>query len=358
MTKARTIFIPILSGFLLLAFPCKAQVVNCTDKYESALELYNFGMVDSALSTLKPCLENKQELKQLSKENSANIYRLAALSAIMMGNPDEADKYITGLLQYQPDYGEKFREDDLQEFRLILLDKSTHPSLMFGIRAGINTPFLELDKYYTDPEKNGASHELEPSMGFQIALSAEKAFTRSFSVEAGAGITGIQFDYKVGGSTYETYSYKQKISYLEFPVLARYYFAPNSSIKPYLQGGLIVKFSLFARERSEDYGNYWLTEDDNSGRILATFRTDMENIGLIAGGGVSYDLKHISIRADIRYAHHFNSSSRLAKFDDISGYEDIPASEEFGYTDDINLISINDLQISLGLVYYLKYKVF
>jgi len=358
MKKARIIFVPVLAGFLCLAFPCKAQVISCMDAYERALELYQIGMTDSALNTLKPCLENKQELKQLSKENVANIYRLAALSAILMGNPDEADIYITQLLQYQPDYGENFREDDLQEFRLILLDKSTHPSLMIGIRAGINTPFIELEKYYTDPEKNGGSHELAKSTGFQIAFSGEKVFTPSFSVEVGAGITGIQFDYKVSAPRYETNSYQQKISYLEFPVLGRYYFAPNSSIKPYLQGGLIVKFSLFARERSEDYGNYWLTEDENSGHILATFRTDMENIGLVAGGGVSYDLKNISIRADIRYAHHFNSSSRLAKFDDISGYEDIPASEEFGYTDDINLITINDLQISLGLVYYLKYKVF
>jgi outer membrane protein W len=177
-------------------------------------------------------------------------------------------------------------------------------------------------------------------------------------VEVGAGLTGIQFDYKVSGSQYAPYSYEQKLSYIEIPVLARYYFAPKKSIRPYIQGGVTATFSLYKKEKSKDFGNYWLTEDPNSNNILATFRTDMENLGFVMGGGVAYNLKKISIRADIRYTHHLNSSNRLSKFDDITGYEDIPSSEKFGYTNDIILITVNDLQISLGLVYYLKYKVF
>jgi len=358
MKRNRPFSFVLVLGMILLSVYCNAQEMNCSDRYEAALGLYNYGMADSALSTLKPCLDNKQALKQQSKESSASMFRLAALSSIMTGNPEEADKYITRLLQYQPNYKENFREEDLEEFRFILLNKSTHPSIMLGIRAGINIPFLKLQKKYTYPEKNAASYELERSTGFQIALTGEKAFTSNFSVEMGAGLTWIQFDYNVKSSQYEPYSYKQKITYIEIPVLARYYFAPNSSFKSYVQGGISGQFSLYKKEKSDDFGNYWLTEDPNSNNILVTFRTDMENIGFVMGGGVSYNLKKISIRADIRYTHHLNSSSRLSKFDDINGYEDIPSSEKFGYTNDINLITVNDLQISLGLVYYLNYKVF
>jgi len=355
--KSISIFAIIL-GMIFLSVFCVAQEMSCSDKYEAALRLYNYGMADSALNTLKPCLDNKQVLKQQSKESSANMFRLAALSSIMTGNPEEADKYITRLLQYEPDYSENFREDDLEEFRHIVLDKSTHPSIILGLRAGINIPFLDLQKNYTYPEKGDARFELEGSAGFQIALTGEKTFTTNFSLEMGAGLSWLKFDYQVSSSDIEPYLYEQSMTYIEIPALARYYFSPNSSFQPYIQGGIAVKFSLYKREKSDDYGNYWFTDSENHDHILASFRTDMENLGFVVGGGVSYNLKQISIRADLRYTHHLNSSSRLANFDDISGYDDIPPSEQFGYTNDINLITVNDLQISLGVVYFLKYKVF
>jgi len=355
--KSISIFAFIL-GMIILSDFCFAQEMSCSDRYDAALRLYNYGMADSALNTLKPCLDNKQVLKQQSKEASASMFRLAALSSILTGNPEEADKYITRLLQYQPDYQENFREDDLEEFRHIVLNKSTHPSIIVGVKAGINFPFLKLQKNYTYPDKNADLYELEKSTGFQVALTGEKAITSNFSVEIGAGLTWIKFDYNVSSSNYNPYSYEQKISYIDIPLLAKYYFAPKSSIKPYIQVGVNGNFSLYKKEKSDNYGNYWLTDSENSDNILATFRTDMENIGFVFGGGVSYNLKKISIRADLRYTHHLNSSSRLAKFDDISDYEDIPPDEEFGYTNDINLITIKNLQISLGVVYFLKYKAF
>ena len=154
MKRNRPCLFVFMSGLILLSAFCHAQQMNCSERYNAALQLYNYGMADSALNTLKPCLDNKQVLKQQSKETSASMFRLAALSSILTGNPEEADKYITRLLQYQPDYGENFREDDLEEFRHLVLNKSTHPSIIIGIRAGINFPFLELQNNYTYPDKN------------------------------------------------------------------------------------------------------------------------------------------------------------------------------------------------------------
>lgn len=358
MKKRRIFIVLCIAGFVLLSFHVQAQEVNCSDKYEAALSIYNYGMADSALNLLKPCLESNQALKQVSRETAANIYRLAALSSIMTGNPGDAERYVRELLKYKPDYAENMREDDLEEFRLMLQRSTSQPSLRVGLRAGMNIPLLSLEKNYTDPVKTADSYTLDGSTGFQLGLTVEKTLTRSLAVEAGAGITQIQFDYLVRSSLTGPYQYDQKITYLEIPVLARYYFAPNSAIKPYVQAGVSGKFSLYKREKSDDYGSFWLTESSDSDYILSTFLTGMENIGLVAGAGASYDLKQFSIRLDIRYAHHLNSSGKLSKFDNISEYDDIPASEAFSYTNDINLITLKDLQISLGFVYNLTYKVF
>jgi opacity protein-like surface antigen len=226
-----------------------------------------------------------------------------------------------------------------------------------GLRAGVDLPLLNLQKNYTDPEKS-AQFYLEGRSGFQVGAVAEMAISRSMALEAGLGMLQIRFDYQVQSSQTGTYLYEQKITYIEIPILVKYYLPLNSALKPYLQAGVFGMFDLYQRENSEEYGKYWFTESSDSDNILATFVTDLENLGIAVGAGASYNLKTFSIGAEIRYVHHLNSENKLAKFDEIGGYEDIPSTEPFGYTNDINLITLSDLQISLVFSYNLKYKVF
>ncbi|KPK83401.1 MAG: hypothetical protein AMS27_13020 [Bacteroides sp. SM23_62_1] len=358
MKTIKTIIILCILGLSFVSFQGNAQGVDCSGNYEAAMRLYNYGMADSALNMLKPCLESKKALKQVSKETSANIFRLAALSSIMTGNPEDAERYVKELLKYQPDYKENIRDDDLQEFRLMLERSTSQPELRIGISGGINIPLLKLRKNYSDPPKTAATFTLEGNTGYQFGLTGEKTLTKNISVEVGAGLSQFLFNYSIKSTADGQYQYDQKITYIEIPVLARYYFVPNSPFQPYIQGGISGKFSLYQREKSNDFGNYWITESSNSDNILATFETDMENIGLVAGGGLSYNLKKLNIRVDFRYAHHFNSSFRSSKFDRIAGYDSFTPEEEFGYTNDINLIGLKNIQISAGVLYNLKYKVF
>ena len=60
----------------------------------------------------------------------------------------------------------------------------------------------------------------------------------------------------------------------------------------------------------------------------------------------------------LRYNNYFNNSAKSSEFDDINGYEDIGSDEKFHYTDDINLIGMKCLQMSIGFLYNLSYKVF
>jgi len=349
----------IILVFFLISLNTTAQVVNCSENYEKALKLYNYGMADSALSVLKPCLGNKKALDKVSKETIANIFRLAALSGIMKGDPEKAEEYVKQLLKYQPDYKNNLREDDLMEFRLMLNKTYPQPALRLGVIGGINIPFVKLDKKYSDYGTSfGGDYTLAGSSGFQFGIAGEKMLTKNMSIEVAAEITRILFKYTVKGQLSSQYQYDQSIRYVEIPVLARYYFSANSSLNPYLEGGISGKILLNNMEKSNVYGRYWFTKSSNSDHILTTFLTDFEYFGLVLGGGLGYDLKKINFRLDLRYNHYLKSSARSSKFDNITGYDDISPDEKFHYTDDINLINMKNIQISVGILYNISYKVF
>jgi hypothetical protein len=344
-------------AFFIMSLSCKAQEPNCSENYEKALKLYNYGMADSALSILKPCLGNKKALDKVSKETGVNIFRLAALSSIMKGDPGKAEEYVKQLLKYQPDYKNNLREDDLMEFRLMVNKTYSQPALRIGAMGGINIPFVKLQKGYSAYDLAfGEDYSLARSYGFQFGIAGEKTLTKNISVEVAAGITEILFKYTTSGQI-ARYQYNQSIRYAEIPIVIRYYFT-NSSFKPYLEGGVTGRISLNNTKKSDVYGRYWFTKSSNSDKILTTFLTDIEQVGLVLGGGVGYDLKKFNISLDFRYNHSFKSSGRSSKFDNITGYDDISADEKFHYTDDINLISVKNIQISIGLLYNINYKVF
>jgi hypothetical protein len=263
------------------------------------------------------------------------------------------------MLKYAPDYKDNFKEDDLMEFRLMVNKKYSQPALRLGAAGGINIPFVKLVKKYSDyPTSFGADYTLAGSTGYQFGIACEMVLSKNISLEAAAGITQILFKYTSNGQLAAKYEYNQSIRYVEIPVLGRYNFSTKSSLKPYLEGGISGKISLNTMEKSDVYGRYWYTKSSNSDHILTTFLTDIEYFGLVIGGGVGYDLKKINFRLDCRYNHYFKSSSQASKFDNITGYDDISADEKFHYTDDINLINMKNIQISIGILYNISYKVF
>jgi hypothetical protein len=352
-----TVYLSILAIFLI-SCSSPAQVVNCSDNYDKALKLYNYGLADSALSVLKPCLENKKAMDKVTNETGANIFRLAALASIMKGDPEKAEEYVKQLLKYQPDYKNNLREDDILEFRLMVNKNYSQPALRLGAMSGINIPIVKLVKQYSDYQLAfGQTYSLKMSYGFQAGITGEKTLTKNISLEVAAMMTNILCKYTVIGLLTRQYEYDQSFRYAEIPVVIRYYLT-TGSFKPYLQGGVIGRLSLDNVEKSGTYGSYFFTKSSNSDKILTTFLTDFDRVGLVLGGGLGYDLKKFNISLDFRYNHNFKNSARLSKFNNITGYNDIDPNEKFQYTDDINLIGLKNIQISIGFLYNLKYKVY
>jgi len=353
----KTVISLLIFLFFIISFNTNAQDRNCSENYRSALEFYNLGMADSALNILTPCLENKKLSKEVSRETCVNIYRLAALASIMTEQPAKAEEFVQQLLKYEPDYKNNIRENDLQEFRLMLDKSFAQPELKISVKTGANYSLIKLQKYYFDYEKQGGDNSMNGGLGFQFGIEGEKAFTKSLSLGAGVGLTNLSFKYTASRTWNEKYKFDQNITFLEFPVFIKYSFVSNRSIDPYFQAGLNVKFMISGSNKSDTYGRYWLTKSSNSDNILATFITDMENFGFLIGGGFDYKLNNSSIRLDLRYIHILGSETRYSKFDGIDLYEDFPASTKI-YSNDISLMNLKNLQISVGFVYNLKYKVF
>jgi Outer membrane protein beta-barrel domain len=354
--RSKVILLSILA-LLFVTLKSKSQVTNYSENYEDALKLYNYGMPDSALSILRPCLESKNALNSVSKKTRVDIIRLAALSCIIKGDPVKAIEYVRKLIEYQPDYKNNYRDDDLMEFRLMIDKTIALPDVRIGVNAGTNLPFVKLQKeysnYLTPP---GGNYQMQGIFGFQTGIAFEKALTKKISLELSAEINKILFTYTSLGITSNEYQYNQNLTYVEIPVLARYYFT-ESTFRPFLEGGIFGKLAL-NEEKSNVYGNYWISKSTSSGQILTTFLTDFEYIGLALGGGVAYDLKRSSIRLNFGYNYNFNSSDVTSKFGSIKGYKDISANEKFYYSDDLNLISMKNIQISISFLYNLNYKVF
>lgn len=338
-----------------------AQTADCPVNYERASLLYNSGMPDSALSIIKPCLENKKALNNISKETRGRIFRLAALSNIMTGSPADAERYARKMLTCLPDYKNKMADEDLLEFRLMLNKLVPQPSLRFGITGGTNLPVLKLQKEYSNYNLDSLKSGLKKSFGFQFGIIGEKALSGNFSLEAGAGISQVIFEYSTSGVDLDfqnrQYIYDQKMIWVEIPVLARYYFKIKS-FKPYLEAGINGRLLLNSMEKSDAFGRYWFTNSSNSNKILATFITDFENFGILAGGGISYDINKFSLRMDFRYNHYLRNSGISSKFDNVDEYDDIGPDERFHYTDDINLLNLKYFQMSIGFLYNFSYKVF
>jgi hypothetical protein len=361
MEKIKSITVLCLLIFFSMSFTVTAQVTDCTANYEKALLLYNRGMADSVLAILKPCIDIKSAFNKLSKEACARIYRLAALSSIMTGNPGDAEKYARELLVYQPDYKNSQHEGDLQEFRLMLDRINPKPFIRAGITAGGNLPFLKLQKEYSNYELASMKSSLKGSLGYQFEISGEIFLMKNLSLEIGAGMNQVIFKYIVSGfnesKLYSENKYDQKITWIEVPVIARYYFNLGA-IRPYLSTGLSGRLSLYTMESSDLYGRYWFTESEAKDKVLTTFLTDFENFGILAGGGVCYDLKNMSLRFDIKYNQNIKNSAVISDFDSVTGYDDIGPEQKFHYTDDINLMGMKALQVSVGVMYNIKYKIF
>jgi hypothetical protein len=344
------LFLFILSGNLC------SQVNDCSFTYYNAMNLYNMGKIDTAYSLFTSCLDNKKLFRKTSKSTRADIYRLSALSSILLDNPDDARIHIKKMLAYKPYYENEFVQADLMEFKRMVKQYTVQPRLVLGINWFQDFSKLTLERTMTShtstywPELWSYT---ESGLGFHV----EYPFMKNFL--AGIGMNLLYMSFMYNGSPvpfYNSFSYYTPIRYLETPLFAVYKLRIKKKIIPYFQAGIIGRYSTSGgvlKYESSNYGDFYIVR--NMGN-LAVFFNDFENLDFFIGGGVKYSFKRSSFDLDLGF---FPVKFNRNILEDIESVKDLPPDEEFTHADEIIVIDLNrKIRLKFSYAYYFSFKAF
>lgn len=333
-----------------------SQISDCSFAYYNAMNLYNEGKVDSTYKILNSCINGDQLFRKTSKSTRADIYRLSALSAVLLDKLDEANSYIERLLKYRPYYKNEFLRDDFSEFRRIVTEFIVQPKIVGGINYFMDFPKIEIEKNLTS---HAASYTPEITSFTESGwgLMLENSFTKD--IYAGIGLNMLYISFNYNGSLLpfqETFSYQVPIRYLESPLYAGYKLRINKKIIPYFQAGLIGRYPISGevnRLKSSKYGEYFLVNDFGN---LAVFMKKYEYLDLSLGSGIKYSFKKSCLDLNINFfPFHLNNNS-LKNIDSLS---DLPQTESFSHADEIILLDVKRrMRIGLSYKFYFSFKAF
>ncbi len=333
-----------------------SQISDCSFAYYNAMNFYNEGKIDSTYNILNSCINGNQLFSKTSKSTRADIYRLSALSAVLLDKPDDAKFYIARLLKYRPYYKNEFLRDDLSEFRRIVTGFIVQPKLVVGINYFMDFPKINIEKNLTS-HSTPYTPEITSFTESGWGLVVENSFTKN--IYAGIGLNMLNMSFIYNGSPLpfqETFSYHVPIRYLESPLYAGYKLRINKRIIPYFQAGLIGRYPISGevnRLKSSEYGGYFLVNDYGN---LAVFMKKYENLDLTLGSGIKYSFKKSCLDLNISsFPFHANHNT-LKNIDSVS---DLPQTESIAHTDEIILLDLKRrIRIGLSYKYYFSFKAF
>jgi hypothetical protein len=343
-----------------------SQVNDCSFAYYNALNLYNTGKVDTAYNLLRSCLGNKHLLRNTSKSTKADIYRLSALSSILLENPDDARLNIKKLLTYQPYYKNNFKQGDLLEFRKMVDEFSVQPEFVVGVNCFKDYSTISLEKVFTQPESD-STQNISLTNEFGGGLLIESALTKRISIGLGINLNKVNIVYKGGNIPFShNDSYGLDFLYLETPVYANYKFRIDKKIRPYFQLGIISRYYLKHKNsydapdrfRSSKYGTYYMKENHYQGDngVITVFFRNYENLDLSIGGGVTYNFKKSCFDFNIGCLPLRVNTHPLR---DIENANNLPNDEWFSQANETIVVDLKRiLRFNLSYKYFLNFKTF
>lgn len=191
--------------------------------------------------------------------------------------------------------------------------------------------------------------------GAQFGIRYSYNFTNTLSAVIGFGYQTQSFNYRTNHAWADTVSnqsferemfHTQRLSYFSVPVLARWDLT-QGQFKPYLQGGIFMDF----RHQASKIISYDNTIDEeetknqtsSSGWGDITDNTRKFNMGLMAGVGVHYYTKYVTLGVESNFRYGFmkvvNDETRYA---DQNGFA-------FQYLDVLDQLKLSALNIQFSL---------
>ncbi len=236
-----------------------------------------------------------------------------------------------------------------------------------GFKAGPNLskPIVENPYYIISPtnyEETSVSKEYEnfKSIGSQVAFEVTFYFRRlslSFQPTYRTCVFAYTNDYtwsdpRESGNHLELhYNQKQKVAWLDWPLIAKYEFQAGQ-IVPYVQAGVHSSLLLDATKKVTISGTDYASGGEHEFKsepviIGATDLFAKYHWGIVAGGGIYYPLGNVRLNLDIAYRIGMSN---------ISSTENRYASDRLsGVGDSLDDMKLDNLTVSVGCLFPLRF---
>lgn len=327
--------------FLLLCSSC-LYGQTCLDNIYNANKLLEEGDADACISLILPCSYDTTD-----ESFRWQTYKLMALAYWLKGNTDSSLLYTEKMLVINPTYRPNALKD-LQEFINQLNSVAIIPRFTMGltIAPGSNIIFSESRKSYVLSDYSKTYSNLS---SFQFGANVGYYLNSKLKVEAAILATEKKYNINYRFSDWKI-QVAERLTYIDFPITANYFFGKRAKTKFSLQGGLFGGYLLydandFKSSLEKDNKNYELINAN------ALERRNRFNYGLTAGLGVNFKVKTGQVSL---LANYFYSIPKINK--ESKRYDYAQQIYTYYYIDDD--IVLHNLALSIAYQYNLNYKVY
>lgn len=313
------------------------------EQYRRAFKLYEAARIDTALRVLEGIKEHSNSFGVSSRDTKADVYRLAALSYLLLDSIDDARENIKKMLENRPFYKEdNVVDDDLPRFVDALDTLIASPQSYVGLKLGLNQSQMQIIKRYSllnTDEQLDISQRLALNVGICAAWAISKHFSLAFEPEffqSKSKLTSV--------TSLARWESLQTINYISLPVSFRAnVFFNNRKTMPYLELGGYYSFLVGANQKI-----------DNEEVPIDLFMKQT-NYGLLLGAGFIQYFKKFGLGCNLRYQRNWGLSNDASK-----RYLSTQSSNDlmYRYFQLSNDVQLSSFVFSLMFVYNISYKVF
>lgn len=326
--------------FGVCAIACAQE--TCAEKLFRANQYYEKGQLNEAIELAQGCSNEEN-----STSERWQSYRLLAMAYLATGDHGEAKKAAENMLEINPKYTPSKTKDPV-ELANLLKEINIIPKFILGVAgtAGTNLTVVDLQGTYNAAE---SKKEYTPKGSWQIGLTAGYNWNKIISIQSGliASSNRYNIDYRVDDWDMHL---EERLTYLTVPLLARFVTKEElKTLRFFLDAGGFVGF-LTSASTDISRKNAVTLEGKEELNLDATQRRNKIEYGLLYGGGMMKRIGQINLALDVRYylsyANITNEENRYKNSNLLYGY--------YYIDDDLRL---NNLAISLSVIYNVNYKV-
>jgi len=279
---------------ILLLVPIGLAGQSCSQKLDQAQRAYFTGNLRDVKTILNDCIgRGKSTLEGIELVEAA---RLVVLSSIFIKDQRSAEEAMLILLNEDPEYAPT--GSDPPEFVRLLQSFDRNPVFSYGLTAGINNGYYDLETQYS-LESDPNTPEYSGKFGFQLGLDGVYHLNRNLWITSAMLIEKRVFS--VSESLLSNINITSTESQVRFEIpLTIRYLAGKRKLRPYVEAGSSVNFLLSA--------NSLLVRENTSSNIqIVAFDFDMmdhrntANFKLLFGAGLMYKIFQGYLGFDLRY---------------------------------------------------------